>query len=117
MGDWWDDHLQIYNAAVSAFLIFAVLKIQRCSWTLDLSTICALQVIFNAGDLLLDMPAVHYDGILLVFNGIELGIILILGGPRELHRLWYGKFRRHGPDSNNLSREVAQGVRSRKGHA
>jgi len=116
-GPWWDYNLQVYNALVSAFLIFAVLKIHRCGWTLDLATICALQIVFNMGDLFLDMPAAHYNSILTLFNGIEIGIILFLGGPRELYRKYHVKHHRDGNHSGPLAKQVADGIHTRKEHA
>jgi len=114
-GDFWDDNLQVYNAIVSAFLIFAVLKIHRCWWTLDLACICALQVLFNAYDLFRDMPPERYNIILTLFNAMEIGIILFLGLPSELIRKWYGKHSSHGHHSDSVSREIANGL-PRNGH-
>ena len=116
-GPWWDDHLAVFNGLVSAFLIFAVLKIHRCGWTLDLATICALQVLFNLGDLIIDMPPAHYNSILTVFNWIELGIILLLGGPRELYRKHYGKHHSDGDSTGGLAGKASNGIQARKGHA
>ena len=116
-GDFWDENLQVYNALVSAFLIFAVLKIHRCGWTLDLATICALQIVFNMGDLFLDMSPAHYDGLLTLFNSIEIGIILLLGGPRELYRKYHAKHHSDGNHSGPFAKQIAEGIHTRNGNA
>jgi len=116
-GDWYDQNLQIYNALISAFLIFAILRIQRTGWTLDLATICALQILFNLGDLIVDSHADHYNAILTVFNAIEIGIILLLGGPREIYRTLYGKHCRSGADPPDFAGKVADRIQARKHNA